>query len=347
MRRKPERRPEELLADPFGEHAVFGRTAPMDLLGARIVFESPSKGLLRLVEDAFGSLPAHRFSARMPRLAMTLLTGPTASKRRGAAEPPPLYMQSGGGYLIGAAESSSFVCLDPVARKGLVSVAKSTLRFSYHTRYELIEFAVFTLASRCQGLVSMHGACVALDGRAVLLMGASGAGKSTVTLHCLLNGFDMVSEDSVFVHPGTLRATGLANFLHVTADSLHWVARAEDAAAIRASPVIRRRSGVRKYEVNLRRGRFGLAASPPTLAAVVFLSPETAGRRPLLTPMSRSDRRTELALAQSYAANQPTWPGFERALGRIDAFLLRRGAHPRDSVEALAALLARSSTPIR
>src|ERR1700678_2961212 len=185
MRQKPERRPAELLADPFAERASFERSAPMDLLGARFVFESASSGLLRLVEDAFGSLPPHRFSARVPRLDLTLLLGAAASRRRSSSEPPPLTMQSGGGYLIGAAESSSFVCLDPAGRKGLVSVAKSTLRFPYHTRYELIEFAVFTLASRCQGLVSLHAACVSRNGRGVLLMGASGAGQSTVTLHCL------------------------------------------------------------------------------------------------------------------------------------------------------------------
>ncbi|HEY3852552.1 MAG TPA: hypothetical protein VGL87_16390 [Steroidobacteraceae bacterium] len=348
MMRKPDARPSDLLDDPFGERFPLQRLPPMDLLGARFLFESHSSEMLGLVNQAFTALPPHRLSARAPRLKVTLLLRPEDRKtRRTAVEPPPLHMQSGAGYLIGATQSSNFVCLYPAERMGLVAVAEPMLRFPYHTRYELIEFAVFTLAARCQGLISLHAACVSRHGRGVLLMGPSGAGKSTVTLHCLLHGFDMVSEDSVFVHPRSMRATGLANFLHVTADSLHWVTRARDVAAIRKSPVIRRRSGVRKFEVDLRRGTYRLAASPPTIAAVVFLSSEAAEGRALLTPLSKSDRLTQCAEAQAYAAHLPTWPLFERGLARVDAFVLRRGTHPRDSVEALAAILESPRSPAR
>ncbi len=99
------------------------------------------------------------------------------------------------------------------------------MRFPYHIRYELIEFAVFTLAARVQRLVSLHAACVGTGGKGVLLMGPSGAGKSTVALQCLLNGFDFLSEDSVFVAPRSMKATGIANFLHTRADSLRWLGR--------------------------------------------------------------------------------------------------------------------------
>jgi hypothetical protein len=155
----------------------------------------------------------------------------------------------------------------------------------------------------------------------------------------LLHGFDIVSEDSVFVQPRTLRASGLANFLHVTADSLHWVARARDVAAIRTSPVIRRRSGAKKFEVNLRHGAYRLAASPLKIVAVVFLSPQSAAGGALLKPLSKPALLASLADAQAYAANQPHWSLFERNAARIDAFVLRRGAHPGDSVEALSAIL--------
>jgi hypothetical protein len=348
MTRKPDTQPSDLIADPFGERLSLQRLPPMDLLGARFLFESRSIEMLGLANLAFGALPPHRLSARPPRLKVTLLVRSADLKtRRTTVEPPPLHMQSGAGYLIGATQSSNFVCLSPTERTGIVAVAEPMLRFPYHTRYELIEFAAFTLAARCQGLISLHAACVSRQGRGILLMGPSGAGKSTVTLHCLLHGFDMVSEDSVFVEPRSMRATGLANFLHVTADSLHWVTRARDVAAIRTSPVIRRRSGVEKFEVNLRQGRYRLAASPPTVAAVVFLSPEAADGRALLTPLSRSDRLIQCADAQAYAAHLPTWPLFERSLAKIDAFVLRRGAHPRDSVEALAAILESPRSPAR
>jgi hypothetical protein len=347
MTRTPDPTTSDLLADPFGERCKMKELPPMDLLGARFVFKSNSSQLLRLATLAFAGLPAQRLSARVPRLELTLLLTPAAGKARSSKlEPPPLQMLSGSEYLIGAPASSSFVCLSPCERRGVVTVSEAMLRYPYHTRYELLEFAVFTLAARCQGLVSLHAACVGRGGRGILLMGESGAGKSTITLHSLLRGFDIISEDSVFVQPRTLQATGIANFLHITDDSLRWVARARDIAAIRKAPVIQRRSGAKKYEVNLRHGSFHLAASSVATVAVVFLSLQRGVPGRLLEPLGKSDLLSRLSQAQAYAANQPHWGLFERAAAHRRAFVLRRGAHPRDSVEALAAIVdsTRSST---
>ena len=163
--------------------------------------------------------------------------------------------------LGGATGSSNFVVVSPQELGALVVVSPQMARFHYHTRYELIEFAVFTLAARSLGLVSLHAACVGRAGRGILLMGPSGSGKSTVTLQCLSQGFDFLSEDSVFVAPGTLLATGIANFLHVRSDAAT-LARA-DASSRRDSqiagyPPPQRRS---KFEVDLRQGGYRLA--PP------------------------------------------------------------------------------------
>jgi len=198
-------------------------------------------------------------------------------------------MLSGAGYLGGATNSSNFVLLSPSERTALVVLSRRMLRFHHHTRYEYIEFAAFTLASRCQELVSLHAACVGRGGRGILLMGPSGSGKSTVTLHCLLQGFDMLSEDSVFVAPDTMLATGVANFLHVRPDALRWLGKTRDAAAIRN----RRSSGDAAASGSSRwtcgRGAYRLAASPLKITAVVFLSPQSAGDRSLLKPLSKSD----------------------------------------------------------
>jgi hypothetical protein len=149
----------------------------------------------------------------------------------------------------------------------------------------------------------------------------------------------MLSEDSVFVAPDGMLATGVANFLHVRADALRWLGKTRDAAAIRKSPVIRRRSGVRKFEVDLRRGAYRLAPSPLKITAVVFLSPQSAGDRPLLEPLSKSDLLAKLTDSQAYAANQPKWAAFRKAVMGIGAFELHRGSHPLEAVEALDGLL--------
>jgi hypothetical protein len=338
MTRSNQRIIPDLYADPFAERTPTLREN-LQLLGARFQFESNSRQLLGLVESAYGGLPRHRLSDAGPRLKVRLQLmsgGPQLPSRR--LEPPQLNMVSGAGFLGGATIGSNFVVLSPRERSALVGISPEMLRFPYHTRYELIEFAVFTLAQRAQGLVSLHGACIGRGGRGILIMGPSGAGKSTVALQCLLQGLDFLSEDAVFIAPESLLATGIANFLHVPANSLRWIER-KNAAAIRHSPIIRRRSGVKKFELDLRSGGYRLATSPLRIDAVVFLSPKSAGTGPLLRPLSKSILLAELAKAQAYAANQPEWPLFKKRIGRLEGFELRRGSHPSEAVEALQGLL--------
>jgi hypothetical protein len=171
-------------------------------------------------------------------------------------------------------------------------------------------------------------------------MGPSGAGKSTLALHGALAGFDFLSEDSVFVAPQTMLATGVANYLHIRADSLRWLGRSREAAAIRKSPVILRRSGVKKFEVDLRRDPFRLAQTPLKIVGAVFLALHSAGTGPLLKPLTSSELRDRLASSQAYGASQPQWQSFSRKVSRLDAFELRRARHPTEAIEALRLLLA-------
>jgi hypothetical protein len=328
----------ELYADPFEERSAVGMHRDIHLLGARIRFESNSEHLLQLVDSAYAGLPRHKLSRVAPRLRVRLvLTSP--ERKRARVEPAPLQMMSGGGLLAGAAESSSFVVVSPHERGALVVVTPRMLRFAYHTRYELIEFAVFTLAARVQQLVALHGACVGRDGRGVLLLGPSGAGKSTVTLQCLIDGLGILSEDSVFVTPDTLLATGVSNFLHVRTDSLRWIAQPRTVARIRESPVIRRRTGVSKYEIDLRASEHALAERPLKIGAIVFLSARPAAGRPLLKRLLPAQALPMLVREQAYAANRPPWSLFTRSVTRVPFFELRRGQHPRESVAALRELM--------
>jgi hypothetical protein len=328
----------DLSADPFRERARAAASIRIQLLGAQFQFESDSPELLDLVKAAYAGLPAHRFTATVPRLRVRLELA-AAKPARARAEPPPLHLLSGAGLLCGATNSSCFVTLSPQERTALIVVSREVFASSYHARYELIEFAVFTLAARVQGLAPLHAACVGLKGRGLLLMGSSGAGKSTVSLHCWLNDFDFLAEDSVFVAPESMLATGVANFLHIRADALRFLTRAADIAMLRNSPVIRRRSGVEKFEIDLRTSGHRIARAPLKVGALIFLSSQNAAGGALLTPMSRSRALASLRDSQPYAANQSGWADFKRGVGKLEAFELRRGRHPLEAVEALRGLL--------
>jgi hypothetical protein len=241
-------------------------------------------------------------------------------------------------------DGANFVAVSPHERSALVTVSQDMLKFPYHVRYEMLEFAVYVLASRIQGLVPLHAACVGRAGEGILLLGPSGSGKSTLSLHCLLEGLDFLAEDSVLVRPDKLLATGVANFLHTRADSLRFVADAGCVAAIRKSPVIRRRSGVEKFEVDLRQRQYRLAAEPQRISAVVFVSSRRAPAGALLSPMGGSRVTRELAASQPYAAHQSGWGDFIRQVSRLPVFELRRGRHPLQAIEALEKLLPSAPT---
>jgi hypothetical protein len=330
--------PPDVSADPFHEQALPASRVRMHLLGAAFEFECGSPELRRLVDWAYAGLPQHKLTKSPPRMRVRVAPAPRA-RRHGRADPAQIEMLSGAGLLCGTTSSSDFAVLSGDQRSALVVVSRDRLRFPYHTRYELIEFAVFTLAARAQGLMPLHGACVGHEGRGLLLFGDSGAGKSTASLHCLLRGMDFLAEDSVFVTPDTMLATGIANFLHVRCDSLHSIP-ASSASLIRRSPIIRRRSGVEKFEVDLRRTEFRLAARPLKVAGVVFISAQPARRGVLLTRLRSHEALARFKKSQSYAVNQPGWTTFRKRFAAAPAFELRRGRSPAEAADALQALLA-------
>jgi hypothetical protein len=335
----------DIATDPFHERPDGLLRIHRQVLGGVFEFATESPELMRLVHWAYDGLPPHRLPAPPARMGVRLVLGGrmTSGRRRGARargvhQPDPFAMLSAPGLLCGASDCSTVAVMSADQRAALVVVARELLRFPYHVRYELIELAVFTLAARVQGLMPLHAACVGRGRRGLLLIGDSGAGKSTAVLHCALQGFELVAEDSLFVAPQSLLATGVANFLHVRGESLRFLS-ARDASFVRRAPIIRRRSGMRKFEVDLRQRRFRLAPRPLEIAGLVALSAGRAGSGPLLVPIARGDALARLRASQPYAAGQPGWRIFAERMRTVPAFELRRGRHPRESVAALQQLL--------
>ena len=331
-------RPGEPVADPFGERPLAVLTAHACILGGDFRFECAAPALLRIVEAAYGRLPEHRLSRRAPRFVVRLALH-SGRPDALADEAPRVTALAGAGLLAGAVGNASFVSINLQRRAALIAISRDLLRFPYHLRYELLEFAVYTLAARAQRLMPLHAGCVGQEGCGILLVGGSGSGKSTLTLHCLLAGLELLAEDSVMVQPASLLATGVANFLHLRRDALRFVKRTRVAAQIRRSPLIRRRSGVTKLEIDLRRLQGRLAPAPLTLRAVVFVSSRRAGKHALLRPMQVAELVQGLSASQRYAAAQPNWSEFIAQVQRLPAYELRRGGHPREAAAVLQGLL--------
>ena len=146
----------------------------------------------------------------------------------------------------------------------------------------------------------------------------------------------LVAEDSVLVNADNLRAYGVGNYLHLRVGARHFLA--PPPHWLQDAPIITRRSGVRKFEIEVRRTDYRIAPTPPRISTVVFLSSSPArSARSLLTRISASEARKRLTFTQPYAAAQPGWSEFLRRIK--NAYMLRRPSHPDEQAQAIESLL--------
>lgn len=74
---------------------------------------------------------------------------------------------------------------------------------------DVLQFAVAVAVARSDRLM-MHAAVVARDDDALLLVGESGMGKSTLSAAALVAGWDLLGDDLAIVDTGSMRARGVA-----------------------------------------------------------------------------------------------------------------------------------------
>jgi len=324
--------------DPFDEQQRPLQHRRATLLGAPFEFLADDARLLEPVDAAYAGVPPQRLGDG-PALQVRLRRGDAAGWPPDLARPPAARHLGGAGVIGVAMDAVNMALVMPELGRALVTLSPELLARPLDARIELVECAVYQLAARAQGLHALHAGAVALDGRAALLIGHSGAGKSTLTLHAMLQGLSGVTEDGAFLDPLTLRVTGVPNFLHLRTDSLDRVDDAALRARLATSPVIRRRSGAEKFELDLRGGWLPLVEAPPALALLVFLSPAPAEGGDPWRPLAADEVASRLATTQPYAAWRPGWPETVERCAHLPAFELRRGRHPRETAADLRRLL--------
>lgn len=176
---------------------AFGLTVDADVEVAGLLDGTAAKRRVRLD----GAVPAEVVDAALP------LDGALLVDRRGdEGELLTVHRDDRGRWRFDAPAHGSWVVTDGGTRV----VGHRTA--GEHARGDrLLHAQVLPLAATLQGLVLLHASAVVLDGRAVVLAGVSGAGKSSVALHLRDGGAGFLADDAAalelwptgpVVHPG-------------------------------------------------------------------------------------------------------------------------------------------------
>lgn len=143
--------------------------------------------------------------------------------------------------------------------------------------------AGFTAALQLQGALTLHAGAVVVDGEAVLIMGVSGAGKSTTAAALVSRGFPMISDDVAVLDPasGSLEVQCGPTRLRIGADAALGAGWQGELPRLFHHPLL----GDKRY-IELPEG--SLCRQPQPLAAAYLLEPRLGGDGARIRPVPHS-----------------------------------------------------------
>lgn len=138
---------------------------------------------------------------------------------------------------------------------------------------------------------ALHAACLAREGRGVLLAGGSGSGKSTLTVALVRAGWDFLSDDMVFLHPEDARqprAWGFSDQIDVSDET---AAMFPELRHLFGREKVRGRA---KHAVDVERA-FGVTPVPQCHPVALVFPAVSGARESVLEAMPRSVALRRLA----------------------------------------------------
>ena len=183
--------------DPLLRNPSLDYEVTLPVLGLPTRFESNSRHVIETVDRTFGhwrALMSTQTPAVQPlRVRIVVHDGQEDSTRpirvRYIAPDP---------VRIIAQSSGSIAISDPARGESVAFISTTAAGDRDHFREAFLEATTFGLLAHFDRH-PIHAAAIALEGRAVLLVGASGAGKSTLAHLAHGAGIDVMSEDRVWI----------------------------------------------------------------------------------------------------------------------------------------------------
>ncbi len=262
-----------------------------------------------------------------------------AFERPAAARPvydPPMgevvYDDGAGLLYIGYGPRLSVLCEPGRARASAIQLEEEDLWSLSHPLFTLPLVELL----KHQGLYGLHAGGVCRDGRALLLPGTRGSGKSTLTLALVRAGFGFLGDDTLFLarRPKGLKILAFPDELDLTDQT---VAFFPELAPLL---VPSRPAGWRKRQLRAERTYDTEVVWECEPALLVF--PQVAGvRESRLAPMPKDEALLELApnvLLTDPESSQAHFDALAELVERSDCWRLETGTDLDEAVRLLEAL---------
>lgn len=150
--------------------------------------KSNDAAVVRAAEQSWARFP-QRF--REIPIEVRFLVSDFPTRRR----PPVPVFRAQVNLLTMVADAHNFACCDLAAGFGFACVTKAAVMNRDYVRYHFLEGMTYTLLNT-RHTVALHAACLILNGKGVLFVGNSGAGKSSFAYACARRGWTYVSDDA-------------------------------------------------------------------------------------------------------------------------------------------------------
>lgn len=203
----------------FADDAVRGElrlTGQFCAAGVGISIQTDSISILCAAEELFERAPA-----ALDR-ALTLQVWTDPRRKSLPPWPKPAFRVDGARFHVEFGAGNSLI-MDPATGLAQGSVSPAMAHDVNYWRLMVLP-AFFGTLCYAAGTCILHCACLARDGRGILLAAPSGTGKSTLCYALAKRGYDYLSDDWTYLyrHDGRLLASGLPVPMKLLSDCRRW-----------------------------------------------------------------------------------------------------------------------------
>ncbi len=135
-----------------------------------------------------------------------------------AINSPVVTVYSNGGKIYLASKNGSIMCIDPIDRKANGFIKDEIIKNTGEL-FSLLGTSIVEIL-KYYGLYFLHAAAVCINRVAYLFSGDGGCGKTTIALSLIREGFQYVSDDSLFLSDcnGEITISPLYRHFHIDED---------------------------------------------------------------------------------------------------------------------------------